>query len=265
MKYHRKRVDNQYVNDEIEALKIADRIDPTCKYHIGAPEIETVTDECTTLKFIYGGKTLKYLTRESIDVINKTMKGIDNIMEGLIAFHNGGLYHRDVKSTNILYDESGHVRLIDFGIAEMLPAYGDEGLHDSIYNSIYTIWPFEVHLLSGETNIFSQDIFGEHISDKYFKPIIELHNLNTNDIRDNIICLRKNKTSVEANRDIFKGIDVYGLGMTISHLLNHPNVRQYLDNYQSVLRVTRKMVEPYTHKRISLPDALHEWRRCFKA
>ncbi len=48
------------------------------------------------------------------------------IMEALDHAHKSGIIHRDIKPSNILIDESGSVKLLDFGLARSI--YGDDSL-----------------------------------------------------------------------------------------------------------------------------------------
>lgn len=42
------------------------------------------------------------------------------IARGLCALHEAGLIHRDLKPSNVLVDESGHTKLLDFGLAQQV-------------------------------------------------------------------------------------------------------------------------------------------------
>ena len=263
--YH-KRIDKYSAEYELINLEIADRADSAYKYHIGGAVVETQEHkddtEIWTLKFPYGGTVLHNLRYCSCkDTIKKVLRNMDNVMEGLILFHHSDLYHCDVKSSNILYDKDYHVRLIDFGTAQQLPITEV----DPVYTNIYTIWPFETHMVSGSNDdIFSNYVFGEYIDEPYFQTVRSFHRLDVSELNSNIINLRRHfyGEPVELHKEIVRRMDVYGLGISLSHILSSSYVRTALSEscYRQLKQIVRKMIEPYTLKRIDLPDALTEWR-----
>ena len=68
------------------------------------------------------GRTLKHLIgRRPMDLENLIDIAID-ITNGLHAAHSKGIIHRDIRPTNILVDESGHAKILDFGLAKVRSA-----------------------------------------------------------------------------------------------------------------------------------------------
>jgi serine/threonine protein kinase len=52
---------------------------------------------------------------------------LKQILQGLSFAHSGGVYHRDVKPTNILVSKLGAVKLVDFGLAETMLTESEPG------------------------------------------------------------------------------------------------------------------------------------------
>lgn len=268
--YHRKRVEQTYAEPEIAALKIAKIIDPMEKYHING-SVETVQDRSDTdqeplwtIKFPYGGKDLTKLPHESPEVIVKVLQALPDLMTGISLFHDRNLYHRDLKPNNIVYDTECRVRVIDFGIAILSDNNNQD---DDIYTNIYTLWPFETFMLSGQKDIFNDNIYGEYISDEYYQKIARIHHMDTSEYKHNIIALRRafRDQPDELYKTITKSIDVYSMGVTLSHLVSSRTVIAALGKIRQrqVLKVCRRMIEPYTKERITMDKAAQKLKDIF--
>ena len=80
-----------------------------------------------TMEYV-SGKNLKSIIRMMGPLtIGPAMDYARQICEGLGEAHRLGVVHRDLKSQNIMIDESGMVKIMDFGIARSIKAGGQTG------------------------------------------------------------------------------------------------------------------------------------------
>jgi serine/threonine protein kinase len=77
-----------------------------------------------TMEYISGEDLKRTLMRIGQLSPGKTIFIAKQICSGLTAAHNMGVIHRDLKPQNIMLDQEGNVRIMDFGIARSIQAKG---------------------------------------------------------------------------------------------------------------------------------------------
>ena len=72
------------------------------------------------LEYAAGGELLEFLSKMTMITIDTTKLYISEIVLALEYIHKHHIIYRDLKPENVLVDESGHVKLTDFGISKQL-------------------------------------------------------------------------------------------------------------------------------------------------
>ena len=72
------------------------------------------------LEFLEGKTLREYLLARRLDIGQIIDLGIQ-ISNGLEAAHAKGIIHRDIKPGNIFVSDSGQAKILDFGLAKLLP------------------------------------------------------------------------------------------------------------------------------------------------
>ena len=72
------------------------------------------------------GKTLREILADGPLPNDKLIRYATQLAEGLAKAHQAGIVHRDLKPENIIISEDGFIKILDFGLAKLLPE-GDVG------------------------------------------------------------------------------------------------------------------------------------------
>jgi serine/threonine protein kinase len=80
-----------------------------------------------TMEYVSGGDLKRFIRRSGQLSIGATLKIAKQLCEGLSEAHRLGVVHRDLKPNNIMIDDDGNARIMDFGIARSLSTKGITG------------------------------------------------------------------------------------------------------------------------------------------
>jgi len=77
-----------------------------------------------TMEYIVGEDLKRLIRKVGQMSVAKTVSIAKQVCEGLVEAHSLGIVHRDLKPQNIMVDEAGNAKIMDFGIARSISAKG---------------------------------------------------------------------------------------------------------------------------------------------
>ena len=80
-----------------------------------------------TMEYVSGEDLKSFIRRSGRLTVGKAIYIARQVLEGLAEAHRLGVVHRDLKPQNIMIDQEGNARIMDFGIARSLKAKGITG------------------------------------------------------------------------------------------------------------------------------------------
>src|SRR5207248_2050473 len=84
-------------------------------------------DEAYIVTELLEGETLRLVMKNGPLAPEKVLDLGTQLADGLAAAHRKGIVHRDLKPENLFLTEDGRLKILDFGIAKLLPETSQEG------------------------------------------------------------------------------------------------------------------------------------------
>jgi serine/threonine protein kinase/Tfp pilus assembly protein PilF len=104
-----------------EAQLLAALNHPNIAQIYGLEGADATAQPCIVMELVEGESLAERLKRGPIPA-GEILGIVKQICEGLEAAHERGVIHRDLKPANVMITPRGQVKLLDFGVARMLPA-----------------------------------------------------------------------------------------------------------------------------------------------
>jgi tRNA A-37 threonylcarbamoyl transferase component Bud32 len=89
---------------------------------------EEISGRYLIVQELLEGESLRERLREGRLPHRKAVEIAVQVTNGLAAAHEKGIVHRDIKPENLFVTKDGHVKILDFGVAKLLPTFDSGGV-----------------------------------------------------------------------------------------------------------------------------------------
>jgi tetratricopeptide (TPR) repeat protein len=94
-----------------------------------------------TMPYVHGGDLARLLSQEGRLAVPRALNFARQIVGGLVAAHEAGVVHRDLKPGNILLDEEDRALITDFGIARSVTGSGGGTMAGTVVGTLEYMAP----------------------------------------------------------------------------------------------------------------------------
>ena len=112
----------------------------------------TSTHVCLVMPYYKQGSLSDQINKAPI-TLSETLSMGFGMLSGVTAIHNAGFLHLDIKPSNVLFSDSGHAMLADFGQSRRLRQNG------TVAQPKMYIWAIPPEVLDNNAAIIASDIF----------------------------------------------------------------------------------------------------------
>lgn len=250
----------QVRNNEININTFLEKIDPEGRFHMTYYissqynlNIPLDVSYRFALFFKKGQDDMLYHIKNSLMHPLDSFALFDNIFRGVIYYHSQGIYHCDLKLTNLVMDD-GILKMIDFGNGVMYPHIPMSAL----FESIYVCWPPESIFIS---RILSKEQLQTHLYLYEQNPYIKRQTAPYSTFNEELIEALYNYGLSSNPENILINIDTFSLGYCLLNFMTimKPKLESKFIEALSSLVISMITMNPY--RRISLAQAYTSYKQ----